>query len=451
MSLESKVSRRELLKSGAKLGGGLLLAGNLSLLKGCAPNVFDGVVGQPHTIEDIINNPDVVRYMGSLVSEGINFPITRGDNPPNIVGEYEVEGIPLKYVSVGTPAGILGSGTFNFLNQTPTNDIALDFSQQLAPFTQSAKSVFGKISGEGNFFTVYSALDFLSKLSLSGEFSYLGKECKMKTNLIISGEKKENGDLEGFYVGVPIEKPKVPECTYDSLYGICSFRRESTDDGLVELVKGLDVSHHQNDKGPIDWSKVYNAGYRFVFVKATDDDGNDDWARKFNDGYFKINMDNATSVGLLAGPYHFATPSTSVNATNSARFFINKAQNYIQDGYLRPVLDIERTEGLDKEKLTSWVHEWMGVVKKETGIEPIIYTFSDFARNNLDSSINQYNLWIAHHTYDLSRDPDTVWWNGNWDFWQFSDKGKISGVIGNVDEDVFNGTMDRLRTFLTTK
>ena len=240
MSLEAKVSRREFLERGAKLGSGLLLVGNLSWLEGCTPNISNGIIEQPYTIDDLINHPDVMSYINSLASEGISFPIHRGDNPPNIVGKYEVVGIPLKYVSVGTPIWISGSGIFNFSNQTPTNDIALDFSQQSLPFTQSAKSLFGKISGGGNFFTVYSTLDFFSKLSLGGEFSSLDRDCKIRASLIISGEKKENGDLEGFYVGVPIEKPNTYECLFDSSYGLCKFKKKLPADWIYEIIDRYD-------------------------------------------------------------------------------------------------------------------------------------------------------------------------------------------------------------------
>ena len=258
MSLETKISRREFFSGGAKLGTGLLLVGSLPLLKGCLPNVSNGVIGQPHTIDDIINNPDVVRYMENLVSEGINFPIHNGDNPPNLVGEYEAGGIPLKYVSIGMPVGILGTGTFNFLNQTVTNDIALDFSQQSAPFTQSAKSLSGKISGERNLFTVYSTLNFHSKLSLSGEFSSFGMECETKAILIISGEKKESGDLEGFYLGVPIEKSTNYECLYDSMYGLCKFKKNLP----IDLIYGIIDRYDQEDR---DF-------YRAVIIIESNDD-----------------------------------------------------------------------------------------------------------------------------------------------------------------------------------
>ena len=34
------------------------------------------------------------------------------------------------------------------------------------------------------------------------------------------------------------------------------------------MTKGIDISHHNNDKGTIDFQKVKQAGYDFVIVKA---------------------------------------------------------------------------------------------------------------------------------------------------------------------------------------
>lgn len=440
MSLEAKVSRREFIERGVKIGSGLLLVGNLSLLKGCAPNVSDGIIEQPHTIDDIINHPRVREGITTLANSGVPFLMNREETPPNIAGNYEIKlGTSPTFSYFNNDwflTGSLGDGEFKILDQSPDNYLAISFSQS-QPHGQIGNARQGMVRGKGNKFTIFSILDEVSVVD--------GKECKAKSALIMNGERKDNLDIWGDYLSVPIDTPDKEICNYVPTYSIYQFSRRLT----ADKVKGLDVSHYQNDKGPIDWSKVYNAGYKFAFVKATDDNGKDNWANKFEDRYFEVNMDNATSAGLLAGSYHYATPSTRVNASNSARFFINKAKNYILDGYLIPALDIELTRGLeldlDREKLTSWVHEWMEVVKDGTGVEPILYVSPNFARDNLNSSVNRYNLWVAHYTH--ASNPDTAWWN-NWDFWQFSDKSNIPGIVGEVDEDVFNGTIDRLRTFL---
>jgi len=214
---------------------------------------------------------------------------------------------------------------------------------------------------------------------------------------------------------------------------------------ISTYVQGIDVSHHQGD---INWTKVYGAGYRFAFVKATG-------GVSFTDPNFTANMEQASQAGLIVGAYHFAYPEYN-DAVSEAQHFLSVAGNYMKTGYLRPVLDLEDDPKensypyrMGKENLTNWIHTWMNTVKNETGIEPIIYT-GWYARvgDYLDNSIAQYSLWIAHWTYDPAISPDTGMWE-SWDFWQYSNKGSIPGIAGDVDLDLFNGYMQKLYDVFT--
>ncbi|MCK4732664.1 MAG: fibronectin type III domain-containing protein, partial [Methanophagales archaeon] len=217
-------------------------------------------------------------------------------------------------------------------------------------------------------------------------------------------------------------------------------------------VNGIDVSHWQGD---IDWSQVYNSGYKFAFAKATGGTG-------FIDGDFEGNMIEGHNAGMLMGAYHFAYPEYN-GPVDEAQFFVSVAGEYLREGYLRPVLDIEDDQNensypwrLGKEALSNWIHEFMSTVESETGVQPIIYVNKNYAKkDHLDTSINQYQLWIAHWTCDTNMPPDTgdtgIW--NNWDFWQYWEpeycgENSIPGITSGVDLDVFNGDMSRLNTFM---
>ncbi len=224
-------------------------------------------------------------------------------------------------------------------------------------------------------------------------------------------------------------------------WGSCSSAWSFTPTETTPRVEGIDVSSIQ---GYVDWSEVYNAGYRFAFARASWGDEN---PPTYIDEYFETNMENGHAAGMLMGAYHFAYPDYGTEAASEARHFLNVAGAYLKEGYLRPVLDLERGASIGKTALSNWVNEWMSTVKNETGIEPIIYTFSDYANNYLDSSINQYDLWIAHWTYNPDIPPNTGIWD-DWDFWQYSDLGSVPGVSSNVDLDLFNGDMSALSDFV---
>ena len=200
----------------------------------------------------------------------------------------------------------------------------------------------------------------------------------------------------------------------------------------VTYVKGIDVSHWQ---GEINWTKVYEAGYRFVFIKATE-------GVNFVDPNLEKNVEGAKKAGLLVGVYHFAHPESN-KPEDEARFFLSVAGKYVKNGYLKPVLDLEKGCNLGSEKLTEWVLRWAKTIFVETGVEPIIYVNSYYATNCLENPVTKYDLWIAHWTYDPALQPNTGIWS-KWKFWQYSDNGTVPGINGKVDLDLYNGNIEQL-------
>jgi len=201
---------------------------------------------------------------------------------------------------------------------------------------------------------------------------------------------------------------------------------------------GIDVSHHQ---GSINWTAVYADGKTFAFVKATE-------GVTYNDPRFVANMTNGTHAGVLMGAYHFARPDNN-SAQAEARHFLQVAGPYIGNGYLPPVLDLEDpNENTDlqqlfsSDELSQWVQTWLQIVEDSTGVTPIIYTNGRYTRY-LNSSLNRYPLWIAEPDGNLDP-PDNL---GRWTTWlfkQYSWHGNVNGINGDVDLDVFNGTMAEL-------
>ncbi len=203
----------------------------------------------------------------------------------------------------------------------------------------------------------------------------------------------------------------------------------------AQSVYGIDVSHWQ---GTIDWNQVANDGKVFAWAKATESTGT-------TDSEFQNNMTNGIAAGVVRGAYHFAHPDAN-SATAEANHFLSVAGNYIGDGFLPPVLDLEDRNGvhLDQEltstQLTDWVVTWCQTVESQTGVKPVIYTNGNYA-NYLQSAVTEYGLWIADPDGDPSDPPsNTGVWN-TWLFKQYSWSGTVSGINSSeVDLDVFNGS-----------
>jgi GH25 family lysozyme M1 (1,4-beta-N-acetylmuramidase) len=198
-------------------------------------------------------------------------------------------------------------------------------------------------------------------------------------------------------------------------------------------IPGLDVSHWQ---GVIDWARVGTTPRRFVFVKATDGDGT-------VDPTFVTNRDGAKANGLMVGTYHFARPDPSQgDAQTEARFFVNQVDPAAGD--LLPVLDIEVSGGLNQTEMTHWAQHWVAVVRRLTGVTPLVYTspngwltrFGDTTALADDGS----PLWVAHWDVPSPTLPAEDWGGKGWVVWQHSSTGHVPGIATNVDLDKLAGT-----------
>jgi GH25 family lysozyme M1 (1,4-beta-N-acetylmuramidase) len=224
---------------------------------------------------------------------------------------------------------------------------------------------------------------------------------------------------------------------------------------LMARTPGIDVSQFQ---GTINWTQVFNAGKRFAFIRASRSNLNED-------PNLDTNMANAKAAGLVVGPYHRILPQGENEAGPymdplvDANRYVNAARQYMTTGYLRPVVDVEDGETLGKPALTKWVIDFIGEVKRLTGVDCMIYCNTNFATNFLDSRVTTQRLWIANWNQTLYGDPLTGTgspplgvWNGagkTWDFWQYSSTGAVAGIGGNVDLDVYNGDLATLQSTRT--
>lgn len=198
-------------------------------------------------------------------------------------------------------------------------------------------------------------------------------------------------------------------------------------------IHGIDVSHYQ---GKINWEKVRNASIndepiRFIFVKATE--GTDIVDKNFDD-----NFSNAKENGFIRGAYHFFSPRSS--GKEQAQHFLNRV--HLQDGDLPPVLDIETVGNLTPQQVKYEVLNWLSVVEARYGVKPIIYTYHKFKLEYLNDEIfKPYPYWIAHYYVEK------VEYNGEWKFWQHTDRGEIDGIRHKVDLNIFNGSLYQLVKF----
>lgn len=198
-------------------------------------------------------------------------------------------------------------------------------------------------------------------------------------------------------------------------------------------IQGFDVSHHQKD---IQWHKISPQQYHFVYLKATE--GGDFSDRKFQENWLK-----AREQGLHVGAYHFY---------RLCRDGMSQAQHFIatvpkKADALPPVMDLEYDSKCinhyTQEQLLKQIQIMHDQLYQHYQKQPIFYTSKAFYNIVLAGHFNQTPLWVREYKSlpDLKGQP-------KWLFWQHSNKGKIQGIQGTVDLNVFYGDAQDWQNFL---
>lgn len=224
---------------------------------------------------------------------------------------------------------------------------------------------------------------------------------------------------EGAYAGIDLQLGESDDT--QSLTRTCA---------AGETLRGIDVSYYQ---GEIDWDAVQADGVSFAFIRVSD-------GRNHSDSQFARNLQEARRVGLRRGVYQFFRPDQDVNA--QADLLINGIQ-VLQQGDLPPVLDVEDDAGLSSAALQARVKQWLDRVEAALGVKAIIYTGAYFWRDEIGDPAwaLDYPLWVAHYTSSCALTPEP--WS-RWVFHQYTDRGRVNGIDGNVDTNNFNGDLSAL-------
>ncbi|MQN00507.1 MAG: LysM peptidoglycan-binding domain-containing protein [bacterium LCO1.1] len=185
--------------------------------------------------------------------------------------------------------------------------------------------------------------------------------------------------------------------------------------------KGIDVSHWQ---GTIDWNKVKAAGIQFAIIKAGGSD-----AGTYTDSKWEANYKGAKAAGIPIGAYYFVGKDCVTAAAGKA-----DAERFIQilkgKQLEYPVyMDNEAQPASAKAGITEATIAFCETMEA-AGYFVGIYgsAVSGFKERMDDSKLTDYAHWVAQYASKCS-------YKGNYGIWQYSSKGKVDGISGNVDLD----------------
>lgn len=194
----------------------------------------------------------------------------------------------------------------------------------------------------------------------------------------------------------------------------------------------IDVSQHN---GAIDWTKVkgkvdaaiIRAGYRGYGKAGT----------LATDTRFRENAKAANKANIPIGVYWLSQALSEAEAKAEATYLVKLLKDF---KITYPVyLDSEhceingngRADKLDKATRTKYAKVLLAAIKA-AGYTAGLYCSEDWFKNEIDGSAIRslgYTVWCAR----LAGEPRI----GAHDAWQYSWKGKINGITGDVDLSYF--------------
>ena len=188
--------------------------------------------------------------------------------------------------------------------------------------------------------------------------------------------------------------------------------------------KGIDVSHWQKD---IDWNAVKASGVEFAIIKAGGSDSG-----FYTDSKFRANYKAAKAAGIDVGAYYFVGKycKSYEDGVADAKRFIAMISG-MQFEY--PVyIDFEAPDSSDKEGNTEACIGFCQTME-DNGYFAGIYAseISGFRDRLDDSKLQSYSHWVARYGKRPSTIPEKVF-----GIWQYSSKGSVAGISGNVDMDI---------------
>lgn len=193
---------------------------------------------------------------------------------------------------------------------------------------------------------------------------------------------------------------------------------------------GIDVSAFQ---GEIDWEQVKASGIKFAIIRLGYR-GYGKSGKLVEDEYAEDNLKGATEAGLPIGAYFFSQALSIEEADEEIEYMLEILGDYELE---MPIIldweiptDTARTVNMDARTLTDIQLHFCSVME-EKGYQPMVY-FNWYQSSRLMylSELEDYPFWLALYQ-DRMTYPYKV------EMWQYTDKGRVPGIQGNVDLNIY--------------
>jgi lysozyme len=69
-----------------------------------------------------------------------------------------------------------------------------------------------------------------------------------------------------------------------------------------------------------------------------------------------------------------------------------------------------------------------------------VYSGDSYFTDFLEREFDDYLLWIANYNFWVEKPKK------HWNFWQFSERGAVNGILGPVDLNMYRGNIESLES-----
>ena len=213
----------------------------------------------------------------------------------------------------------------------------------------------------------------------------------------------------------------------------------ASENETAEETLGIDVSKYQ---GTIDWGQVKASGVDFAMVRVG-------YRAKttgilYEDPGARYNLQEANANRIQTGAYFFSSAVTQEEAREEAEWvasFIAKYKitypvAYNCEDFQSPD---SRQNGLSMEERTQIACAFLDTVAAK-GYTPMFYAsrneMEGNAQWNMDTLGSRYKVWVSQYPEKPFPETPKSSYSRAHDMWQYTSKGQVAGIRGNVDVNV---------------
>jgi GH25 family lysozyme M1 (1,4-beta-N-acetylmuramidase) len=264
---------------------------------------------------------------------------------------------------------------------------------------------------------------------LTGLQTIESRDYLFDSNGILQGFKKVNGVL--YYYNPDGTQAKGVQRIAGKYYKFNEIT--GAFEKMVQQKVVIDISSHN---GVVDWNAVKNSGKVDAVILRLG------YGIGYMDTTFLTNVKELNRLGIPYSVYLFSYAENGSEATKEGQFVVNTIKNNsvnISSNLFSIYYDLEdwtisstgeSSYGISQESYRNIILSFKNVVESNLAIKARVYASKNYILTRFPTDVQSYATWVAEWNSSIS-------YTGPYEGWQYTSKGSVPGITGNVDMSIF--------------